>query len=128
MMRVKLFIYINSGKLLIIWTIIMLTLTSIPGKHLSKAPFLSFDKLIHGFEFFVWGTLFTAWIRKHTIFKKWHILLRLGLAFLACLLLAGLDELHQLIIPARTASMADFFADIIGATLGIGLAALLFND
>jgi VanZ family protein len=48
-----------------------------------------------------------------------------AVALLASFLLAGLDELHQVLVPGRSADWRDAAADAIGALLGTGLAAVV---
>lgn len=37
------------------------------------------------------------------------------------------DEAHQFFVPGRHASVADWVADVAGAAIGVGLAALLYR-
>jgi len=75
-----------------------------------ELPFPHFDKLLHLAEFGVF--MFLAWRATGR---------RLLAAWLLTLAFAGSDECHQAIIPARDASMLDFIADAVGASLMAGL-------
>jgi len=55
----------------------------------------------------------------------------LSRAFLICLLIgiiyAGLDELHQLVIPHRECDWLDFMADSAGVLAGTAVAQVYFR-
>ena len=87
-------------------------------------PFAHFDKLFHAVEFGVLGTL---WLRA---------LGRAGLdgppldgrgmkaailSLIICLIYAVADESLQSLVPNRTPSLGDLFADGAGAALAIGV-------
>ena len=64
------------------------------------------DKMVHALIFMVLSVIaLRAWPK------------RLGFIFLGLVLLAALTELLQGLTGWRTASLADFFADVIGITL-----------
>jgi VanZ family protein len=48
-------------------------------------------------------------------------------AFVAILMFAAADELHQIIIPSRSASTGDWFADAAGALCGLAAAMFLIS-
>ena len=75
-----------------------------------KVLFPHFDKLFHLVEFALF--MFLAWQASG---KQLLVSWILTLAF------AGSDEWHQAIIPTRDASMIDFIADFVGASLMTGL-------
>ena len=75
-----------------------------------EPPFPHFDKLLHLAEFGLFMLL------------AWHATgRRLAMAFLLTLAFAGSDECHQALIPARDASVLDFAADLVGASIMAGL-------
>lgn len=49
---------------------------------------------------------------------------RMGLAVLACGLLAGLDEYHQTLVPGRSGELRDVLVDLCGAAIALGFLAL----
>ncbi len=78
-----------------------------------EARFFQFDKLLHLAEFGLFMLL------------AWHATgRRLALAWFLTLAFAGFDEFHQRLIPARDASVLDFIADLVGASLALGLIHL----
>ena len=77
---------------------------------LGESPFSHFDKLIHIAEFGLF--LLLSWLATGR---------RLLLAWFLTMAYAGSDELHQAIIPTRHASLLDFAADGVGASLMAGL-------
>lgn len=46
---------------------------------------------------------------------------------LACLLVAALDEYHQLFVPGRSAQLLDVGIDLFGASMGIGSIWLFYK-
>lgn len=69
------------------------------------------DKFLH---FFVFGAI-AALLRLSTL--RFHPLL----SFVLAAMIGAADEVHQSYIPGRTASFADFSADLVGIILFIGL-------
>lgn len=101
-----------------IWAILILTLSSIPNVP-SLGP-SGTDKLAHFVLYFVLGALCAPLVieAEGRSFR--------GLAVLAAMLLfASLDEAHQLLVRGRDASLADWMADLLGAGLGLSLAAIV---
>lgn len=87
--------------------------------HPPVPPVLTFkhaDKVLHFFEYLGLGLLLC---RGLTMGGEG---LAPGMAFLAAALLGTLygatDELHQYVVPGRSASLADLGADVSGATVG----------
>jgi len=75
---------------------------------LGPPPFAHFDKLLHAAEFGLFAVL--AW--KATRGRRLA-------SFLLTATYAGIDEIHQLLVTARTASSLDFAADLVGALLAL---------
>lgn len=71
------------------------------------------DKLLHIIEYLPLGFLW-ALLLKEMGLRGWMIF-----AFIFSILYAISDEIHQLFVPGRLASVSDIFADGIGITLGI---------
>jgi hypothetical protein len=70
------------------------------------------DKVAHGLFFSVLATL--SWIVAGER-KPWLIAI-------AVVAVGGLDELHQISLPGRSADWADFFADVVA---GVGMIIIL---
>lgn len=77
--------------------------------NVGEAPFPHFDKLLHLVEFGLF--MFLAW---HATGR------RMWVAWILTLAYAGSDECHQAIISTRDASVLDFIADVVGASLMAG--------
>jgi len=80
------------------------------------------DKLLHTLAYLVLGVLLQR--AAHGGFRG----LRAGPAIAAVLVTAayGLtDELHQIYVPGRIASVTDWLADVVGALLAVPLVGLL---
>lgn len=106
------FVYL---PLLFYW-LILLTLTSLPGKELPKA--LEFnDKLEHLIGYTILSLLIALALHFQTKFpvisKNFFLATVLIIA-----IYAGLDEIHQLFIPNRSCDFFDWLADMLGAILG----------
>ncbi len=101
---------------LILWTTLMILVSSTPGKKLPEVGVWNFDKFAHCVEYFVFSVLLFRYIhlRKNVVIRSvilWGIII--GIAY------SGLDELHQMLIPNRSCTWLDFIADTIGVLTGI---------
>lgn len=94
--------------------LLIVAVSSIPGRQLPKPNIAGFDKLCHMAEFALLGLLLTLGPARVRRRDRWPWLLLL-VAF------AGADELHQLFVPGRTPSLADALADVCGALIGLSL-------
>ncbi len=107
--------------LVIHWTTI-LVLTSLPSESL---PSVSLgDKVEHFLAFFVLG----FFLYLNFLFQnKIKMLQKYSFAFtlLICVSYGAFDELHQLLIPGRSAEFIDWLADFLGAIVGISFAVLI---
>src|SRR6478752_394906 len=54
-------------------------------------------------------------------------LLVFGAALLGCALFAASDEFHQMFVKSRTPSVRDVLLDVMGASLGLLIAAIFAN-
>lgn len=98
----------------ILYIILIIGLSSIPGEGISDIKLLSEDKLLHLIEYMIFGILVTrAFAFRMTQQMK---------IFLIAVLIAGifgaLDETYQNLIPGRESSYTDWIADLVGAVLG----------
>jgi VanZ family protein len=76
------------------------------------------DKLWHLLEYLLFGLL--AW--KTFLPQNWQ---SLSLVIALSLGYAGIDELHQLFVPTRTASSLDWCLDVLGVLSGLALGRCL---
>ena len=94
----------------------MIVVSSTPGDKLPEVDLWSWDKLAHCAEFAVFSFLLLKYLflgRAFTIVNA----LKLGAAI--GIIYAGLDELHQILIPNRICSWLDFVADVCGVGIGV---------
>lgn len=123
---------LNSAKIVIVlkylfwtWLVLILTISSIPdlpGPELkSRDSLFRLDYLIHLTEYFVLVTLLLFWRggRDYRINNKFVILTLVG-----GLLIATIDEYHQLLIPGRTFNPIDMYANYAGILSGTFFAVL----
>ena len=96
----------------IVWAIIILTVSSIPHFACVKPSWTKFDKVAHFIEYGILCYLLTRALgyRSNRTVTKFIIILSIAI----CGVLAGIDELHQKYIPGRFTSIGDFIADISG--------------
>jgi VanZ family protein len=80
--------------------------------------FFQQDKLLHAAEYAVLGALLVSGLRLAGV-RPWLALV--GAVLLASAFGAS-DEVHQSFVPARTADVADWVADTLGAAIGASLA------
>lgn len=118
--RVFVFIYL---PLIIHWITIFI-LTSLPSDRL---PSLEVgDKLNHFLAFFVLGFFLNLTLKYQTKFQS----LKRNVLLITIIIAAGyglLDELHQLLVPGRSAEVLDWVADFIGALTGSLLAEFIYK-
>ncbi len=101
------------------WACVILVLTSWPGSPGPDHSIPGLDKLAHFGVYFVLGLL--TWRALSAPRPRTAILSAFG----AIALFGILDELHQLYVPYREASVFDWSADLLGAALGLRLAIQL---
>jgi VanZ family protein len=96
----------------------MLIVSSLPGNRLPAVGFWQWDKLAHFSEYFVLAIL----LLRYCVIR-WNM--KRPKVFFWCAgiiaVYAGLDELHQLMIPFRACTWQDYVADNAGAIAGLGL-------
>lgn len=113
------------------WALLLFVLSSIPGDEFAPIPQpFGSDKLVHVAVYLVLGMLAMRAARRphgspgHRDDARSLVQYRPA-AFIVLLLCVGYgisDELHQLAVPGRYASVWDGLADAIGATIGVSLA------
>ncbi len=124
------FEYLNKKKVLLVYTplivywLILFIATSIP---VEKLPSIGLsDKVNHLMAYFVLSVL----VYLTLIFQRKSSFL-FNYAPVATLIISTFygiaDELHQMLIPGRSAEVLDWVADAFGAVLGILLVYFLKN-
>ncbi|MBC8215335.1 MAG: VanZ family protein [Candidatus Marinimicrobia bacterium] len=102
----------NYRILFILYMGIILGLSSIPGNSFPGFKILTYDKVIHFFEYFVFGFLAMKSFRSLTLRRVTTIIL-FGLAF------SIFDEIWQSFVPGRSPSPYDAIADLLGIISGV---------
>ncbi len=98
----------------IMYAILVLALSTIPGSRMPRSNLMSMDKLLHLGEYFILAALTANALR-------WRIDSRLklfGITLLVAVVFGAGDELYQTLIPGRVSSPYDWGADAIGAAIG----------
>ncbi len=109
---------------LIVYWIVLFTATSIPAQ--SVPSFGVGDKFSHFFAYLILAVLLylaVSFQEKFMFAKRYASLLTM-----AVILLYGvLDELHQMLIPGRSAEFLDWTADAAGTICGILIISFLLK-
>lgn len=104
----------------ILWLGLIVSATSIPNLDTSAYP--NFDKVFHLAAYAVLAVL-----AVRAIHLTWGVGRTLLIwAALAGLAVAAADEFHEVMIPGRTAAMADFALNLAGYGLGLLLGGVRF--
>ena len=101
----------------IAWAILILVATTWPN-----APDVGpqgTDKVLHFGVFLILGALLAPTLSSSGLFSR-----RVLASFAVILLFAAVDEIIQMAVPGRFASIADWSADAIGAVAGLSLAVI----
>ena len=96
---------------LLIYMILILGVSSLPGENIPKSWLLSFDKLIHLIEYFILGILLMKSM-KNVSTKMLIVVIPFGIFF------GIIDEYLQSFISGRFSSALDVLADTIGVVIG----------
>tara|TARA_Y100000741_G_scaffold114852_1_gene86171 strand:- start:17063 stop:17413 length:351 start_codon:yes stop_codon:yes gene_type:complete len=107
--------------ILIVYALIILSISATPSSDLPKTWLLQYDKIIHFVEYLIFGVLAMKSMTKRSI-KVGLILIPFGVAF------GFLDEYLQSFISGRFSSSLDVLSDSIGFGIGIILVYLTEND
>ncbi len=97
----------------ILWATAIFIASSIPQEYTPSIRIWNIDKAAHFLEFCILGILVsTAFYKsKHAEFRQ----RALTLALLVAVMWAASDEIHQMFVRGRVASIFDFIADAFGA-------------
>jgi len=109
---------------LIVYWIILFTATSIPAQ--SVPSFGVGDKFNHFFAYFILAVLLyltLSFQEKSLLIQRNDALLTIVIV----LLYGVLDELHQMLIPGRSAEFLDWAADAVGAICGVLIISSLLK-
>jgi VanZ family protein len=125
-----LFEYLGKRKVwlvyvpLIFYWLILFIATTLPVERLPSVGFS--DKINHFIAYFVLAFLVNLTLiyqrKSRLLFEKATLA-----TIVICLFYGALDELHQLIVPGRSAEIWDWFADALGAFIGVLIVNFLLN-
>jgi len=94
-----------------LWFVLIFILTSLPAPILPEIRISHADKMIHFAVYLPLGFLLARSFRQR---GPRALLYAVGL----CLAAASCDELHQILIPGRSADVLDLLADLAGSLTG----------
>lgn len=101
------------------WLITITVLSGYPGNKIPKSPFLNFDKLVHLGVYFILSIMLCYWFytkddKNSTSIKTSVLIILFGIFY------GGFMEmLQEYIFINRSGNWYDFFANTIGAFLGV---------
>ncbi len=98
----------------VLYGVLIVALSSVPGKNYPDIQVLSYDKVIHLAEYAIFAVL--IYLAAHNLRPGSRFLL--GLVVLLAGVFGALDELYQILIPARDSSFGDWVADMVGVVIG----------
>lgn len=95
-------------------------LSAVPGSAYPPIGLTGTDKVVHLFIYAVLGAL----VARGALLRRSRASMRrpLWLAFVVTALYGATDELHQLVVPHRSADPLDLIADVAGAAVGVTIA------
>jgi VanZ family protein len=107
--------------LLVAYVTLIFVGSSIPRLAPPGPEFFLKDKIAHFVEYFVLGVLLFRSIGSEVGRVRWAAF---GFMFVVAATVGALDEIYQSFIPGRDMNIGDWFSDMAGAAVGIGLLVL----
>jgi VanZ family protein len=101
----------------LIWTVVIFLLSSIPGDEIPKIEIPGLDKLVHFLEFLILGILLVRAFFNSS--NNMGLVKIMVFTLVAASSLAFIDEWHQHFIAGRTPDILDFMVDLIGSNVGM---------
>jgi VanZ family protein len=101
---------------MVLWALALFAQSSIPGDRIPNLELLSHDKVIHFLIYVIFAWAVNRAIRHQSQFPfiaKHQLMFTIGIVAIYGLT----DELHQYFTPNRSASIADWGADCLGAII-----------
>jgi VanZ family protein len=105
----------------VVWAVTLFLLSSIPAQVLPRSQFRLADKLVHAAVYGVLGALAARGFHRGYRTTAWRAWVW---GVLTAVLYGATDELHQVVVPGRSADVVDLLADGVGACVGAGLYVL----
>lgn len=107
----------------VLYALIVIAVSSWPYIRLPDIGIHWTDKLAHFSQYAILACLVAGgWARQ----GGWSIWREQWRPVLFLILFAAIDEIHQIWIPRRAASVSDWVADSLGILVGFGLGLLLW--
>lgn len=103
----------------LLWYVLILSVSSISGERLNDVAIDVPDKLVHAVEYGVLGFLV---VRQRFLVSARPVLRAVLGAVAVVAVLGAIDEIYQSFIPLRTTSVGDWVADVLGAAAGAWIA------
>jgi len=126
-----LFKYLEKNKTtlvfstLVVYWIILFVGTSIPAQSVPSLG-IGGDKVAHFFAYLILSVLlYLTFIFQEKLSFTQRNAIILTLAIAICY--GVLDELHQMLVPGRSAELLDWIADAIGAACGVLITSFLLK-
>ena len=115
--------FFRQHGLTVAYALLIFILSSIPSLRAPDIGLTLQDKILHVAEFGVLGVLlvrsFSFVFDKKMKVVIWTLLS--GVAY------AGLDELHQAVVPGRECALGDFLADSVGIVIALILSVFILS-
>jgi VanZ family protein len=112
--RSRLLLFLPRWLLFILWGVVVSWLSLVPSPPVINSGFFGWDKFQHAASYGVF-TLLAGWAFGYSPTDMKHRWLR---AAALAVLFGGLIEVAQgVLTKTRTAELADFFADLVGAVV-----------
>jgi VanZ family protein len=104
------------------WLLLQLTLTTLPASVFPPVSAHGLDRVAHFGMYFGLAVLVArAWLvggrRPHLLVLLW----------IGCAILGAADELHQMLIPGRSAEIGDWLMDLGGSAAGFIVGYLIMR-
>lgn len=100
------------------WMGLIFYFSSLPPSRIPSLP----DFIPHFIEYFILGILVSLTLKEHLV--RWAY----SAASFWCFFYALTDELHQLYVPGREATLRDWLVDAGGALAGVLLVRFLSEE
>ena len=116
-------VYLVYLPLAVYWIVLFIA-TSIPSEYVPSIGVA--DKFNHFFAYLVLSVLLYLTLyfqKKYLILKKYPGFFSLIIASLYGIF----DELHQMLIPGRSAELLDWIADFVGIIIGVLIVKVVFK-
>jgi glycopeptide antibiotics resistance protein len=123
--------FIRHNILAILWALLILVLTLVPGDEFPDLSFwslLTFDKAAHAFVFGVLVLLFMTGFSKQYTFPAIRYSSQKAALLVGVTYAVITEVLQYLLAGSRTADLMDIMANLIGCLIGFGIFRVLYGS